>query len=89
MADLSISAADITSVLQEHLSDFSPTLVQEQVGRVMEVGDGIARIEGLPGAAVNEILEFPGGLLGLALNLNQTEIGAVVLGDGSSIERVG
>jgi F-type H+/Na+-transporting ATPase subunit alpha len=86
MAELSISAADITAALEKHLGAFKPALVSEQVGEVVEVGDGIARISGLPGAAVNEILEFPGGLLGLALSLEEETIGAVVLGDVSSIE---
>ena len=86
MAELSISASDITAALEKHLGSFSTGLVSEQVGEVVEVGDGIARISGLPGAAVNEILEFPGGLLGLALSLEEDTIGAVILGDVSSIE---
>src|SRR5919112_214927 len=57
-----------------------------QVGRVLEVGDGIARISGLPDAAVNELLEFEGGAVGLALNLDEESIGAVVLGDVSGIQ---
>src|SRR5256714_13182921 len=57
-----------------------------RVGRIIEVGDGIARVSGLPGAAVNELLEFEGGTLGLALNLDEESIGAVVLGDVNHIE---
>jgi F-type H+-transporting ATPase subunit alpha len=86
MAELNITAADIAATLEKHLAGFRPELVSEQVGLVIEVGDGIARIEGLPGAAMNELLEFPGGLLGLALNLDEDEIGAAVLGDVSGIE---
>jgi len=86
MADLTITASEIAATLEQHLSGFRPEIVSEQVGQVIEVGDGIAHIEGLPGAAVNEILEFPGGLLGLALNLDEDEIGAVVLGDVAGIE---
>ncbi len=86
MAELSIDSAEITSVLEKHLADFEPTLSREQVGHVIEVGDGIARVDGLPGAAVNELLEFPGGLLGLALNLDERSIGAAVLGDTTEIE---
>jgi F-type H+-transporting ATPase subunit alpha len=56
------------------------------VGRVLEVGDGIARVSGLPGAAVNELLEFEDGTLGLALNLDEESIGAVILGEGSDIQ---
>jgi F-type H+-transporting ATPase subunit alpha len=57
-----------------------------QVGRVIEVGDGIARVSGLPDAAVNELLEFESGVVGLALNLDEESIGAVVLGEVDSIE---
>ncbi|HEV7863003.1 MAG TPA: F0F1 ATP synthase subunit alpha [Acidimicrobiia bacterium] len=76
----------MAAALEKHLAGYRAQLVQEQVGSVMEVGDGIARLAGLPGAAVNEILEFPGGLLGLVLNLDEDEIGAVVLGDVAGIE---
>ena len=56
------------------------------MGRVLEVGDGIARVSGLPDAAVNEMLRFENGLIGLALNLDEDSIGAVVLGDVEGIE---
>ena len=56
------------------------------MGRVLEVGDGIARVSGLPDAAVNEMLRFANGAVGLALNLDETSIGAVVLGDVEGIE---
>jgi F-type H+-transporting ATPase subunit alpha len=58
----------------------------EQIGRIVEVGDGIARVSGLPGAAVNELLEFEDGTLGLALNLDEDTIGAVVLGEVDNLE---
>ena len=86
MADLTINIDDITAALRANLSDFTPALVSEQVGKVIEVGDGIARVSGLPGAAVNELLEFHGGVLGLALNLDEDSIGTVVLGDPSKIQ---
>ncbi len=60
--------------------------MREEVGRVVETGDGIARVEGLPGAMTNELLEFEGGMLGLALNLDVREIGVVVLGEAPAIE---
>src|SRR5436309_2222903 len=60
-----------------------------QVGRILEVGDGIARVAGLPDAAVNELLEFEDGTLGIALNLDEESIGAVILGEGSHIEEGG
>jgi F-type H+/Na+-transporting ATPase subunit alpha len=81
MAELTINTADITSALQKNLASFEPELETKQVGRVLEVGDGIARVSGLPDVSVNEILEFEGGTLGLALNLDEDSIGSVVLGD--------
>ncbi len=86
MADIQIDASEISSVLEKHLADFEPELSTEQVGHTIQVGDGIARVEGLPGVAVNELLEFPGGLLGLALNLDERSIGAAILGDATHIE---
>ena len=66
--------------LQKNLEGFSPSLEATQVGRILEVGDGIARVSGLPDASVNEMLEFDNGAIGLALNLDEDSIGAVVLG---------
>ena len=86
MADITISASDIASAITKGLEGFSPTLEQQTVGRVAEVGDGIARVSGLPGCAVNELLQFEDGTIGLALNLEEHQIGAVVLGDADSIE---
>src|SRR5205807_1752471 len=77
---------EITEVLRKHLEGFKPTLDRQQVGQIVEVGDGIARISGLPTVSVNELLEFHGGALGLALNLDEESIGAVVLGDIEHIE---
>src|SRR5438552_2735293 len=86
MADLLINADDIAAALRKGLAGYSPTLEARQVGRIIEVGDGIARISGLPQASVNELLEFEGGTLGLALNLDEESIGAVILGDVGHIE---
>ncbi len=86
MAELTISAADIASALKKNLEGFEPSIEARTVGRVAEVGDGIARISGLPDAAVNELLEFEDGSVGLALNLDEESIGAVVLGDVDNIE---
>ena len=83
---LSINPDEITGVLRRHLEGFRPEVEKQQVGRIVEVGDGIARISGLPNTAVNELLEFEGGLLGLALNLDEDSIGAVVLGNVEHIE---
>ena len=86
MAELTINADEITAALKRHVDDYTPEVGTEQVGRIVEVGDGIARITGLPGAAVNEILEFEDGTEGLALNLDEETIGAVILGDDSGLE---
>jgi F-type H+/Na+-transporting ATPase subunit alpha len=86
MAELTLSAADIAAALQKNLEGFSPSLEARTVGRVAEVGDGIARISGLPDCAVNELLEFEDGTVGLALNLDEASIGAVVLGGAERIE---
>ena len=86
MAELTLTTDDITAALRSSLASYNPTLVSEQVGRILEVGDGIARVGGLPGCAVNELLEFEGGTLGLALNLDEDSIGAVVLGSVAHIQ---
>jgi len=86
MAELTINTADIAAAIQKNLEGFEPSLEQTQVGRVLEVGDGIARVSGLPDAAVNELLQFESGTMGLALNLDENSIGAVVLGEVDDIE---
>ncbi|MGC1239873.1 MAG: F0F1 ATP synthase subunit alpha [Acidimicrobiales bacterium] len=86
MTELTISASEITEALRKHVTDFDPTVTAEQVGRVVEVGDGIARVSGLPEAKVNELLEFEDGTMGLAMNLDEETIGCVVLGSVDNIE---
>jgi F-type H+-transporting ATPase subunit alpha len=86
MSELTINTGDIAAVLEKNLADFKPDMSISQVGRILEVGDGIARVSGLPDAGVNELLAFEDGTLGLALNLDEESIGAVVLGESSSIE---
>ena len=86
MAELTLSAGDIASVLKKNLEGFEPSLEARTVGRVAEVGDGIARVTGLPDCGVNELLEFADGSVGLALNLDEHSIGAVVLGNADAIE---
>jgi len=86
MAELTLSAADIAAAITKNLDGYQPSVEARTVGRVIEVGDGIARVAGLPDAAVNELLEFPGGVLGLALNLDEGSIGAVVLGSADQIQ---
>ena len=86
MAELTISTADIEAALKKHLEGFEPSLEARTVGRVIQVGDGIARVSGLPECGVNELLEFEDGTLGVALNLDVREIGVVVLGSFEGIE---
>ena len=88
MAELTINTGDITAALQKNLADFRPDVETKTVGRILEVGDGIARVSGLPDVGVNELLEFEGGTLGLALNLDEESIGAVILGDSESSAQV-
>jgi F-type H+-transporting ATPase subunit alpha len=83
---LSISPDDIAAALKQHVESFRPALTREEVGRVVETGDGIAIVEGMPSTMALELLEFPGGLLGTALNLDVREIGCVVFGDAAGIE---
>ncbi len=86
MAELTLSAGDIAAALKKNLEGFEPSLEARTVGRVTEVGDGIARVSGLPDCGVNELLEFADGSVGLALNLDEDSIGAVVLGNADAIE---
>jgi len=86
MAELTINASDIAEALRRNVEGFTPGVTTEQVGRIRDVGDGIARVTGLANAAVNELLEFEGGVVGLALNLDEDSIGAVILGEVDHIE---
>ncbi len=86
MTELTIRPEEIRDAIERNVAAYSPDTAREEVGRVIETGDGIARVEGLHSAMTNELLEFEGGLLGVALNLDVREIGVVLLGDGSKIE---
>jgi len=86
MSDLTINTQDITAALKKNIEGIDHSLAATQVGRVLEVGDGIARVSGLPEAAVNEMLEFENGAVGLALNLDEESIGCVLLGSTDGIE---
>ena len=86
MTELSISPDEIRAAIEANVSTFAPENAREEIGRVVETGDGIARVEGLHSAMANELLEFEGGLLGVALNLDVREIGVVLLGDASDVE---
>jgi F-type H+/Na+-transporting ATPase subunit alpha len=87
MAELTIRPEEIREALDRYLQSYTPeTSAREEVGTVVTSGDGIARVEGLPSAMANELLEFENGTLGIALNLDVREIGVVVMGDSEGIE---
>ncbi|WP_262852390.1 F0F1 ATP synthase subunit alpha [Mumia quercus] len=86
MAELTIRPDEIRDALQQFVSDYKPQATTEEIGVVAEAMDGIARVQGLPSAMANELLEFEDGTLGLALNLDSREIGVVILGDFAGIE---
>jgi F-type H+/Na+-transporting ATPase subunit alpha len=95
MAELTISPEEIRSAIENYVTSFETETSREEVGIVTYSGDGIARVEGLPSAMTSELLEFPGGVLGVAQNLDVREIGAVILGDfqeiaeGQEVKRMG
>ena len=86
MAELTISADDIQGAIEDYVSTFTADTAREEIGTVIDTGDGIAHVEGLPSVMTQELLEFPGGVLGVALNLDEHSIGAVILGDYEKIE---
>ncbi|GAA4674756.1 F0F1 ATP synthase subunit alpha [Pseudonocardia yuanmonensis] len=95
MTELTISPEEIRSAISSYVSSLETGTSREEVGTVSDTGDGIAHVEGLPSAMTNELLEFEGGVRGVALNLDAREIGAVILGDyggieeGQSVKRTG
>jgi len=86
MAELTISAADIEGAIENYVTTFSASNDREEIGTVVDAGDGIAHVEGLPSVMTQELLEFPGGVLGVALNLDEHSVGAVILGEFAKIE---
>jgi F-type H+-transporting ATPase subunit alpha len=87
MAELTIRPDEIRDALEDFVQSYTPDAAsREEVGTVSVAGDGIAKVEGLPSAMANELLQFEDGTLGLALNLEEREIGVVVLGEFSGIE---
>jgi F-type H+-transporting ATPase subunit alpha len=87
MAELTIRPDEIRDALANFIQEYEPEgASRREVGLVADAGDGIAHVEGLPSAMANELLEFPGGIRGLALNLDIREIGVVILGDFTKVE---
>ncbi|MCW5938453.1 MAG: F0F1 ATP synthase subunit alpha [Fimbriimonadaceae bacterium] len=81
-----IKPEEITSILEQELQQFERKVGVEHVGTVLQVADGVARVYGLPDCQVGEMLEFPGGVIGLALNLEEDSIGAVLIGDDTQVK---
>jgi F-type H+/Na+-transporting ATPase subunit alpha len=86
MAELTISADDIQGAIEEYVTSFTSDTTKEEVGTVVDAGDGIAHVAGLPSVMTQELLEFTGGVLGVALNLDEHSVGAVILGDFEKLE---
>ena len=84
MAD--IKPAEVSAILREQLSGFRSEAELQEVGTVLQVGDGIARIYGMNGVQYGELIEFDGGMQGIALNLEEDNVGAVLLGRSSSVK---
>src|SRR4051812_26918648 len=95
MAELTISSDEIRSAIENYVSGYTPDVTKEEVGTVTATGDGVAYVEGLPSVMANELVEFPGGVLGVAQNLEVRQIGVTVLGayegleEGQEVKRTG
>src|SRR6266542_2261296 len=83
---MAIRSDEITTIIKSAIEGFEATVETRSVGTVVEVGDGIAQIYGLDGALASELLEFPNGIMGLALNLEEETVGSVILGDAAGIK---
>src|SRR5690349_9547475 len=83
---MKFKADEIASVIQAEIEQFQSQVDVREVGRVLEVGDGIARVYGLSGVMSGEMVEFPNGTIGLAFNLEETSVGVIILGDYLSIQ---
>ncbi|HEY3522410.1 MAG TPA: F0F1 ATP synthase subunit alpha [Candidatus Limnocylindrales bacterium] len=83
---MAIKSDEIVSIIKSQIEGFDQGAESRSVGTVVEVGDGIAQIYGLDAALASELLEFPGGVMGMALNLEEETVGAVILGDADAIK---
>ena len=86
MPDVTITADQITSTLRSQLEGWKPEVSKETVGYVTSIADGVARVRGLPSVMASELLEFPGGLTGVTLNIDENDLGVVILGEASHIQ---
>ena len=86
MAELTIDPQDIAAAVRKNLEGWEPSVHKETVGYVSAIADGVAQVTGLPNAMASELLEFPGGLLGVILNLDEEQIGVVLMGQSEHVE---
>src|SRR6266566_4376470 len=77
--------SNLLQAIEAQIAGVKTATVKQNVGTVREIGDGVAKIEGLTDAMLNEMLDFGNGVVGLALNLEETEVGAIILGDYTSV----
>ena len=83
---MALRAEDIANNIKQQILDFQPSVEEVSIGRVIQVGDGIARVSGLTGAMTSELLEFPGKTYGIVLNLEEDNVGSIIMGDFTHIE---
>src|SRR5947199_10744675 len=83
---MEIKAEEISKIIRAQIDDYESNVVVSEVGTVISVGDGIARVHGLEKVMAGELLEFPHGISGMALNLEEDQVGAVLLGESSEIK---
>ena len=82
---MDIRAAEISSIIKDQIANFGTEAEVAEVGRVLSVGDGIARVHGLDNVQAGEMVEFPGGIQGMALNLETDNVGIVIFGNDRNI----
>ncbi|MFA5028772.1 MAG: F0F1 ATP synthase subunit alpha, partial [Candidatus Methylomirabilota bacterium] len=83
---MEIKAEEISQIIRQRLASYETAIDVAEVGSVLEVGDGIARVYGLENAMALELLEFPNGVMGMALNLEEDNVGVVLLGDDTLVK---
>ena len=83
---MDLKPSEVTSVLKQEIEGFEGQMQKSNVGTVLQVGDGVARVHGLDECMMSELLEFPNGVLGMALNLEEDNVGAVLLGSDTKVK---
>lgn len=83
---MAIQAAEISSIIKENISNFEVASDVKEIGQVVKVGDGVAQVYGLDNVQAGELVEFPGGIMGMALNLEENSVGIVIFGDDKDIK---